>query len=1105
MLDLTKISSINESIKANELVLVIGTGVSLALTEGKNPALSWKGLIRNGLDYGVSKGKINEKQLITYTELLDSSDIDDLFSVAEFLGKKLSSPGGDLYHRWIYNTFEKIDTPDNDMSAAIKSLADVGVPIATLNYDTLVEQVCELTPILLSDLRKTTSWLRGDERGVLHLHGSWQHPESCLLSISDYERAVGEETRDLFQRHLGAFKRLLFVGCGDTFSDPNFTSLISWLRTHMKATTLQHYALVTNDQCCARDKDLAWQGFVEPLGYGDQRESLPQFLLELVDGLAKPKIKATRSRGGSNSTKHHILLAEYRDFLLRDCGEMAIEGIRADMDTARKRFDLEQLFVPLDLQACPPDIPLSDKDRDKKLAYWESKNKKPRKFGEVFSACRGLALLALPGGGKTLLLKRLAVAYSNPERRLQSNDSLPDEDLTPVLIRCREWRDHISLPIPTLLSKLGDITGHSSLAGLGKALVPLLKAGKVLLLVDGLDEIHDDAGRTIFVENLQKFLKMYPSIRLVVTSREAGFDLVAPSLVNYCELWRVAPLSEFAIKLLCRYWHQLMVVNQQTAMAEAAILGNHLTSTEALKRLAENPLLLTMLLVVKHGAGRLPPDRVSLYGRAVELLLDTWNIKGHEALNIKEAVPQLSYVALELMRSGKQTVTEKELLILLERARDSVAQIKRYARDTPYEFLKRVELRSSLLLEAGHQFEGGVAIPFYQFRHLTFQEYLSAVAITDGNYDGFDTRSTVLKPLLSNLSSEEWKEVIPMTAVLAGKQAEPLIAALVKKCEVLKKKYIAGKAFDGKIAWIGGRGLPSDVSCLVQSLAEEAEANSQTITDALSLVAFFAKGCRTSNDWQALACGPYGEELLHHTWLQYKNMDWTMESWVRNTYASIAAYRKPSAYWLSPAGQKEILSLMNDESLERKCLGFMTYVGNLWNDNSVPARMALKFKDIIETHIAHHNQAIVHISIWCWALTRYRAKSSPSVTSAVLDALLKAWFDEDHSLERSLCGMAFSTCIGLPRDAWKPSLSSEDIQKVRDMTSDETPTDAAHFGRMFVGFYSRQVWSDEEFISLAVKNEERTVTSYQWKALSKMLNQIKPGGVDYVKSLQTRG
>ena len=49
---------LTESARRGELVAVIGTGLSLALTDGKVRALSWKGLIKDGLEYGKTKGKI---------------------------------------------------------------------------------------------------------------------------------------------------------------------------------------------------------------------------------------------------------------------------------------------------------------------------------------------------------------------------------------------------------------------------------------------------------------------------------------------------------------------------------------------------------------------------------------------------------------------------------------------------------------------------------------------------------------------------------------------------------------------------------------------------------------------------------------------------------------------------------------------------------------------------------------------------------------------------------------------------------------------------------------------------------------------------------------
>jgi len=756
------------------------------------------------------------------------------------------------------------------------------------------------------------------------------------------------------------------------------------------------------------------------------------------------------------------LIQDYRAFLLTDCGQMTIEGVRADMDTAQRRFDLERLFVPLKVLPSPPAIPENDPQREQKLVEWQEKNKEPRPFGDVFAKHTRFALLALPGGGKSLLLKRLAVAYADPTRRRASEDALPDLDLTPVLIRCREWREHIHRPILTLLRSFPDITGHAALAALDDALLPLFKKGRILLLVDGLDEIHDDALRSIFVEHLEAFLEQYRLTRLVVTSREAGFSLVAPSLARFCERWRIAPLQPDAITALCDNWHRLMTGDSPEALAEGREVAQHLLRNASLLRLAENPLLLTMLLVVKHGAGRLPPDRVSLYSRAVEVLLDTWNIKGHDPLNPKEAVPQLAFVAFQLMRAGRQTATEKELLTLLEEARESVPQIRRYAKDTPHEFLKRVELRSSLLVEAGHQMEGSQTVPFYQFRHLTFQEYLAAVAAVEGHYMEYKKSDTVLTPLASYLTTEEWKEVIPMAAVLARKQAEPLMAALVLEGNALRRQVEAGIA--GMEEWPSN--LPTPVARLVQCLVEEAEAAPETLTAALQLTVFFAHGCYSADDWGALSRGPYGDELVHQAWLLYAPMRWPRETWLLNTCASLIARRQPITYWRSTVGEAELQSLLASQSAEEIARGLLICVGLLWN---VPQHKAFIVYvqhqlTIVERHLFHDDPAVWSAAVWIWGYM-YARMSSPQASPLVLDRLLTLWLS--GAAQRDTTSYAFVTALGLPRRAWTPLLTDSQVQQVRQV-ADERIDPYTSGASTMVAFHAGNVWSEEELATRLV-------------------------------------
>jgi hypothetical protein len=331
---------------------------------------------------------------------LDSSDIDDILGAAEFMSRKLDAPKGGLYSRWLENVFKEVKPEKEGMANAIRALHAAGVPICTLNYDPLLEQVTGLDGVTFADIGKVTSWMRKESQGILHLHGSWEAPETCVLGIRDYETAVSDDVRDLIQRNLSTFSQLLFIGCGDTFEDPNLSALIKWLKAKMKVAAPQHYALVSAAEVPRRHADPSWHGFVEPISYGSTHQDLPEFLLREfpTKASATARRKAKASKLPAAKAKYVKVLEEYRSFLLRDCGQMTIEGMRADMDTAQRRFDLERLFVPLKVLPIPPDYAASDPEREQKLLKWQEKNKDPMPFGHVFKKHRRLALLALPGG-----------------------------------------------------------------------------------------------------------------------------------------------------------------------------------------------------------------------------------------------------------------------------------------------------------------------------------------------------------------------------------------------------------------------------------------------------------------------------------------------------------------------------------------------------------------------------------------------------------------------------------------------------------------------------------------------------------------------------------
>lgn len=614
------------------------------------------------------------------------------------------------------------------------------------------------------------------------------------------------------------------------------------------------------------------------------------------------------------------------------------------------------------------------------------------------------------------------------------------------MIRCREWKDHIRQPFPTLLRSIAHITGEPRIDGLMEALEKPLKGGKVLLLVDGLDEIHDDGDRTVFVENLEKFLSSYPKIRLMVTSREAGFDLVAPCLVRFCSKFKIAPLNVEAIRSLSDHWHRLMSGGTNEAEAEAQSVADALIGNEALRRLAENPLLLTMLLVVKHGAGRLPPDRVSLYDRAIEVLLDTWNIKGHEALNAKEALPQLACLAFELMKRGVQTATERDILEILEEARAKLPMVGRYAKDSPHDFLKRVELRSSLLVEGGHTTEGGQTVPFYQFRHLTFQEYLAAVAAVNGYTLSSDDPMSLVATIGDNLLADEWKEVVPMAAVLARMQTDDLLGVLVTEAERESDQYRALDAKERDRSRIADKPPPA-VSRLMQAMVEEAAFSPSILQKTASVLTLFTQFQRAQDNLHILGRGPYGPDLRAAALDHYMNETFFHRSWARSTIAVLESAERKKSFWRDEASEVELLDQIANNDAREKVSAILTIGGGfLLHRDAIAAADSLPIYEALENSIFDKSRPVHQAAIWSWGFWRHLQRSSnrqcpkpkPAVLTRIIELFLENYGNPDNDVDYVIRQIA-----DIPRDECNVVLSKANrdaFRKIYENADREMPT-----------------------------------------------------------------
>ncbi|MBF0178497.1 MAG: hypothetical protein HQM03_00565 [Magnetococcales bacterium] len=333
-----------------------------------------------------------------------------------------------------------------------------------------------------------------------------------------------------------------------------------------------------------------------------------------------------------------------------------------------------------------------------------------------------------------------------------------------VLIRCRDLgREDLSRSFGDFLTQHLNKTEllPEDATVMRGIILERITRGEVLLLIDGLDEISDPAVRMLFCKELERMVARYPEVSMVVTSRIVGYRNMPYRMGSGFEHGVIAELDRKEKDGFAERW--VRVTEQHLTGAEQALrvqeLRDSLHSSDRIERLTGNPMLLTTLALVKRKVGKLPSRRTKLYDEAVGVLLN-WNPRYYQTIEEEEAVPQLEYVAYEMCRLGVQRLSENQLLDLLDAVRNDYKNLRAIHRRKPEEFLELLEARSSILISGpawGDEQKNGKTV--WEFRHLTFQEYLAARALLDGRYPNRDKNRSLAEqvaPLAGQVKMPDW-------------------------------------------------------------------------------------------------------------------------------------------------------------------------------------------------------------------------------------------------------------------------------------------------------------------------------------------------------------
>ncbi|MBC1222493.1 HEAT repeat domain-containing protein [Nostoc sp. UCD121] len=469
----------------------------------------------------------------------------------------------------------------------------------------------------------------------------------------------------------------------------------------------------------------------------------------------------------------------YRELVLESCDIIDLANLpEFDRHIATQKLLLRQLYVALRVQveivsnAEVEEVELAaiEKRRiamQRRRAGWSSEEKDEREdrgkrvpVGERLAKAKRLVVLGDPGAGKTTMIRWITTAYllrleKDPDwKDLPDVSTLPDEDWLPIIIRCRDLKN-VS-PIRSLDDILHYILRKDEMSepectALRGILIQKLKQGTALLLIDGLDEITDSLLRAEFCQQIEKICDAYKQAPIIVTSRIVGYREMKYRIGRQFEHVTVAELIKKDKDDFAHRWCDITELPERKKKAETELIQD-IHSAERIERLTGNPMLLTTMALVKRKVGKLPTRRHKLYAQAVDVLLN-WRSEVDKPIDDDEALPQLEYIAYAMCHRGVQQLRKDEVIELFEKFREEYPNLHEVKKHTPKEFLSLLEHRTGILVEAGVIPHNGRDIPVFEFRHLTFQEYLAGLALVQGHFPNRD-RSLNLADYVAPLAAQ---------------------------------------------------------------------------------------------------------------------------------------------------------------------------------------------------------------------------------------------------------------------------------------------------------------------------------------------------------------
>ena len=414
--------------------------------------------------------------------------------------------------------------------------------------------------------------------------------------------------------------------------------------------------------------------------------------------------------------------------------------------------ELGRVYVPT--YALAPD---SEHKKEQRLGRAGTGEEPRETLHDLLPRHSKLFVIGDPGSGKTTFLRR--VAHEACVGRLDSRPAprgLHDESL-PLLLSLEAYGKHCRAeevdPSPDGLLEYG--FSKMLRSGSAEALDPDIsrdaaRAGQLVLLLDGLDEVPGSARRKRMGRTLEELAKLCQQLVLVVTCRPAAVRAGAAPGHPFTHT-TIEAFDQDQRQTFIEGWMGLHHGRAHDAKAATARLLADIETHPGLADEIPNPLMLTIICTLFHEQGQLPHERSELYKAIVQLRLvdrdkELWDGPATKELNRSDR----QQAAQALAWSHWSGTTAGSLISASEAIRtlDEMFDDKKLAKD----LLDFLDERAGLL--RWQDDDSATDERRYGFPHRTLAEYLVAGRLAAQSFEDSPPGE-----LAAHAGDSNWREV----------------------------------------------------------------------------------------------------------------------------------------------------------------------------------------------------------------------------------------------------------------------------------------------------------------------------------------------------------